>query len=437
MLNWNNDMNEYVNQAIVDGVDVERSLEKNRWVAVFAVALTATVFTTTEFIPIGVLRYLSADIGVSEGTAGYSVTAPGLLAAIAAPAVALFARGADRRVVLIMLTLALLASNAIAMLSPNFWTLLVARAIFGVGVGGFWTIGAGLGASLVKSQHIGTATAIIFAGVSLGMLIGGPAGVFIGDTLGWRAAFGFALAASVVGLIAQVLALPSLRLPGTLVARDVFSLLSERNGLLLMLAMFAALCGQFAAYTFVTPFLAQASGFSDRTISIVLLGYTLIGLGGNFLAGATSAKHGIPTFTVSAAAIAVSLILLPPTSHLSAVQLLLVAVWGTAYGAFPVALQMAIARISHRSGDGAMALFVANYQISIAVGSGAGALLVDRFGLNGTLYCGAVATVLAIILVTFTGRAGKQPDEHEVAPNAMSRARSGPAEVTVDSRTTL
>jgi predicted MFS family arabinose efflux permease len=56
-------------------------VDKRAWLAVFSVALSATVLCTTEFLPVGLLRNISQVLSVSEGTAGAMVTAPGLLAA--------------------------------------------------------------------------------------------------------------------------------------------------------------------------------------------------------------------------------------------------------------------------------------------------------------------------------------------------------------------
>ncbi|MGF6727587.1 putative MFS family arabinose efflux permease [Paraburkholderia sp. GAS41] len=173
------------------------------WLAVLSVALSATVFCTTEFLPVGLLRYISQGLRVSEGTAGLMITAPGLLAAIAAPLLTVAVGRFDRRRVLLGLGLLLVISNLTAMLAPNFATLVVARALFGVGIGGFWAISVDLGGRFVEEEHVGRATSLIFAGVSLGMLIGGPAGALIGELAGWRTAFAAALALSVAALDAS------------------------------------------------------------------------------------------------------------------------------------------------------------------------------------------------------------------------------------------
>jgi predicted MFS family arabinose efflux permease len=373
------------------------------WLAVLSVALSATVFCTTEFLPVGLLRYISHGLAVSEGAAGIMVTAPGLLAALAAPVLTVAVRRVDRRRVLQGLGLILVASNLIAMLAPNFAVLVLARAIFGLGIGGFWAIGAGLGATLVAEQHVGRATSLIFAGVSLGMLIGGPAGALIGELAGWRAAFGAALALSAAALLVQLVSLPELRVTQRVTPNDLLGILATRPGRVGLAAMTLALCGQFATYTYVTPFLATVSGFDGKTISSLLLGYTLIGLFGNFIGGAGAQRNVRTTLLATILFIALPVAALPVLGvhRLSAIAAL--AVWGISYGAMPVALQMWMAQATPAMREGGMALFVANFQISIALGSFVGGLIVDRFGLFDAMYSGAALAALAMLTITLFG----------------------------------
>ncbi|MBB5404679.1 MFS transporter [Paraburkholderia youngii] len=381
------------------------------WLAVVSVALSATVFCTTEFLPVGLLRYISQGLGVSEGTAGIMVTAPGLLAAIAAPFLTVAVGRFDRRRVLLGLGLLLVISNLTAMLAPNFTILVAARALFGFGIGGFWAISVGLGARLVPEKHVGRATSLIFAGVSLGMLIGGPAGALIGDLAGWRAAFGAALALSVAALLAQWVSLPSLHVEHRVSTRDLLGIFGTRPARIGLIAMTLALCGQFATYTYITPFLATVSGFGGKVISLLLLGYTFIGLLGNFIGGSSAQRNVRTTLIASILFIALPLAMLPALSTSRPSVLVALAAWGTAYGAMPVALQMWMAQATREVREGGMALFVANFQISIALGSFVGGRIVDGFGLFNAMYFGAGLAVVSILTLALTGGHPRRIDE--------------------------
>jgi predicted MFS family arabinose efflux permease len=378
--------------------------QENAWAAVFTIALTAAVFCTTEFLPVGILRYISAGLGVSEGTAGYMVSAPGLLAALAAPFLTVAIKNLDRRVVLWVLSALLMASNLIAMLAPSFPVLIAGRVLFGIGLGGFWAIGAGLGGRLVEEKFVARATAIIFAGVSIGMLIGGPAGALIGDLAGWRPAFGLSLLLSTVALVLQLIFLPPLRVRQSVAARDLLGIWRSTNGKIGLIAMFLVLCGQFATYTYVTPFLAQVSGFDGKAISSILLGYTAIGLLGNFLGGAGAGRNVKTTFLLTIVFVLLPLLLLPTLGHSKPWAIALLAVWGLAYGAMPVALQVWMAKAATDVPEGGMALFVGNFQISIALGSLAGGLIIDMSGIAGAMYFGAGIAALSALLLAALGK---------------------------------
>lgn len=111
------------------------------WVAVWAVAAGAFALVMSEFLAIGLLPDVAKSLGVSEGTAGLMVTAPGLMAALSAPLLTVAAARVDRRAILLSLSVLLVASDLLAALAPAFSVLMVARLLLGVAVGGFWTIG--------------------------------------------------------------------------------------------------------------------------------------------------------------------------------------------------------------------------------------------------------------------------------------------------------
>jgi predicted MFS family arabinose efflux permease len=149
------------------------------WLAVLAVALGAFVFVTSEFLPIGLLTQISAGLHVSDGIAGLMVTIPGLVATFAAPLMTIGAGRVDRRILMLGLTGLLVASNLTSALASNFAMMLAGRVMFGISVGGFWTIAVTLGSRLVPKPMMTRATAIIAAGISIATVLGVPAGTLI------------------------------------------------------------------------------------------------------------------------------------------------------------------------------------------------------------------------------------------------------------------
>ena len=70
------------------------------WPAVLAVTLGIFALMTSELLPVGLLTPVGEALKVSPGTAGLMVTAPGLVAGLAAPLLTARAGGVDRKVML-------------------------------------------------------------------------------------------------------------------------------------------------------------------------------------------------------------------------------------------------------------------------------------------------------------------------------------------------
>ncbi|GGU59342.1 hypothetical protein GCM10010211_25310 [Streptomyces albospinus] len=164
-----------VSAAVSAGPAAARS-PLNGWLAVIAVMLGIFSVVTTEILPIGLLTDIAADFRISDGTAGLTMTLPGLPAAGAAPTVTVATARIDRRLMLCAFIALLALANLLAAVAPAYWLVLLSRVLAGVVIGGFWSIGAGPAARRVPAESAGRATAVIFSAVPLGSVLGCPRG---------------------------------------------------------------------------------------------------------------------------------------------------------------------------------------------------------------------------------------------------------------------
>nr|WP_051182397.1 MFS transporter [Nocardia vinacea] len=369
-----------------------------RWLAVVAVMLGIFSIVTTEILPIGLLTSIGADFTISDGLAGLMMTLPGLLAAIAAPLVTVAAARIDRRLLLCGCTLLLVFANAVAALAPEFWVVLAARVLIGITIGGYWSIAAGLAGRLVPPESVHRATAVIFSSVPLGSVLGVPAGTFVGDVAGWRAAFVVLGLLSAVVLVLLAVALPALP------AEQALRLTTLRIGLrgtgirIALLATFFVVIAQFGTYTYVTPFLEQVTEVSAGTITLLLLIYGVAGIAGNFLGGTLLGRPRL-ALGFAASAIATAMLLLPSLGRWELGAIALLIVWGIGYGGVPVVLQTWFADALPDAPEVASVLFTASFQATFCVGALVGGVIVDRTSPGTVLLCGG-ATVLLVLLIT-------------------------------------
>ncbi|GGQ05116.1 MFS transporter [Streptosporangium pseudovulgare] len=383
-----------------------------RWLAVFSVSVGTFTVVTSEMLPVGLLTSIAAGLGVSDGTAGLMMSAPGLVAAVSAPVLAITARRLDRRVTLLGLMALLAVANLAGAFAPNYPVMLAARVLTGVSIGGFWAFAAGLGLRLVPERSVGRATSIILAGVSVASVLGVPAGTFISSFAGWRTAFVSmgVLALALLALLAATLpplpgesrageAEPSPHETPSPAPKGRLSRLSSPLRVVLVLTVLIV-SGHFAAYTYVRPFLEQVSHAGPAYVSAALLLYGVAGVAGNFAAGAWAARNPRPALVALAALIALSTAALP----LVGLPLVMLVVWGLGYGGVGVTLQLWIMR----SGGGEMgtALFVGAFNVSIALGSFAGGRIVDGVSLSAVMWVGAALAVVSASVAGVAGVAG-------------------------------
>lgn len=378
------------------------SAVRARWLAVTTVAVGTFTVVTSEMLPVGLLTSIADDLGVSPGTAGLSMTAPGLVAAVAAPVLAFTARGLDRRLILMGLMALLGVANVVAAAAPDNTVMLAARVLTGVSIGGFWAFAAALGARLVPERSVGRATSIILGGVSVASVLGVPAATFVSSFAGWRSAFAAAGALSIALLALLAATLPPLRPEGD----DSGSAAREKRlawltGPLVLVLVLTALTvsGHFAAYTYVRPFLEQVSQAGPAFIGTALLLYGVAGVIGNFASGARAGRNPRSTFIVlvvlmTAAMLALALTGMPPLAALL--------VWGVGYGGVGVALQLWLMR--EGGGERGTALYVSAFNLSIALGALAGGRITDAVSVPAVMWTGAALTAVSAVVAGIWGR---------------------------------
>jgi predicted MFS family arabinose efflux permease len=382
----------------------DRRATTREWLAVAAVALGTFTLVTSEFIPVGLLTRMAPDLHASEGAVGLMMTIPALVAAVSAPAAMLGARQLDRRVILWLLSALLVVSNLVVAYAPTLPVALFGRVLLGIDVGAFWAISSIVAGKLVPSASLSRANSIIFAGISLGTVVGVPAGAFIGSALGWRAAFETVAIFGAVVLMAQIVYLP--RIPPSEVVSvkhlaAIFRIPKARLGLIVCFFIFLA---QFAGYTYMGAFLEQVTLASPSLLSSLLLGYGLAGFIGNFVGGSLAPRNPLMALMGTSLLMGVSIVLLTLMGHSQAPASLMVLAWGFAFGALPIATQAWMLKVAPGEMESASAVYISILQLGFASGAFFGGRVVDTLGVNMTLAGAGVIAVLAAVVVLQFGR---------------------------------
>ncbi|MBF7978513.1 MULTISPECIES: MFS transporter [Rahnella] len=371
-----------------------------RWLAVFSLACGTFVLVNTEFLPIGLLSPIAQSLGVTEGHAGLAVMLPGLIAAISAPLIMLFAKKMDRRNLLLLLSASVILANGIAVMAESFNVLLIGRIILGIGVGGFWSFAIPSGRRLVAEEQGARAISLITAGVAVGTVAGVPAGAFIGDLYGWRMAFTLNSALALVFFVLQWLALPSLPAQQSIGLRAMLGV-TKVAGIryALIIGVFMA-GGHFAAYTYLEPWLRFNLKLPASDISLLLMGYGVAGLIGTLTTEITVREFGVKkAFMLNMLLLSLSVLALSLFNLPLPLASALVILWGLAFGALPVCLNIWTYQASPALFETGSALLVCVFQTSLALGALFGGILADNAGVSSAFLLGGALTLLAGITI--------------------------------------
>jgi DHA1 family purine ribonucleoside efflux pump-like MFS transporter len=378
------------------------------WPGVLAIALGALSLVVTEFLPVGLLSGISLDLGVAEGTAGLAVTATAVLGFIAAPVTAIAIGKADRKLVLLGLTVLLIISSVLSWTAGSFATLLIARIILGIGVGGFWAISITAAAKLVAPEKVHAASSLVFAGISIGSVIAVPAGSYIGAHADWRDGFLGASILAAVCFILQLVFLPTLKMKEGVSVSDFFGLLKDPKIRAIFLTVIFIVAGQYAGYTFVTPYLEQVTHLDAAIVSGLLFAYGVSTVVGNFAGGAFAGRnlHSTVVATVWIFVLSLAAMAVFATSPIFAGAALLI--WALSWGMAPVGTQLWLYNATLHAPEAAQAMNTSVFQLSIGLGSLAGGIVVNNVGLRGSMWLGVLILALAVVMVYIVGRKNPQ-----------------------------
>ena len=384
-------------------------------IALLALTISAFAIGTTEFVIVGLLPTMAADLGVSLTSAGLLVSLYALGVAIGAPVLTALTGKLPRKTLLLALMALFTVGNLVAWQAPSYEALVVARILTGLAHGVFFSIGSTIATGLVPREKAASAIGIMFTGLTVALVTGVPLGTFIGQHYGWRATF---LAVSGLGLVAFIGS--ALFVPRTIAHTASASLKVQASvllqpRLLLVYAMTAVgYGGSFIAFTFLAPLLQEVSGFEAGAVALVMLVYGVSVTVGNIWGGKLADRRGaIPALKVIFALLAVVLLALTFTAPHKWLMLATVLAWGAvAFGNVP-GLQVYVVkqaeRFSPRAVDVASGLNIAAFNLGIAFGAWAGGLIVERLGLVHTGWIGALVVLGAWGLTCWAGRLD-QPD---------------------------
>jgi len=385
-------------------------------------AAAAFIYVTAELLPVGALPAIARDLHVSVPVVGTLLAWYALVAAVTTIPLVRWTSHWPRRRALLLSLACLTVSQLISAIAPNFVVLAGGRALSAVTHGLILSVLAPIATRLVPASHSGRATAMIYVGISLAVVVGSPATAAISLAWNWRVAVGAVTAVAAAVTVAAWLVLPVLTLRDDQLAHAARGAAHHRNRgvVIVSLLTMVAVTGHYISYTFIAVIIRDVVGVRGPNIAWLLATYGIAGLLAMPLIARPLDHRPRAAVLFCMAALWLAFLVLTglafhrlPDAAAVLIGVAAIALWGaTANGVSPM-LQAAAMRAGADDPDGASGFYMAAFQIGIMAGSFAGGLFYEH-GVLAMLAAsaglvGAGAAGMAVERQLFDVPAGDQP----------------------------
>lgn len=365
------------------------------WLPVLGLTLSAFVFNTSEFIPIGLLTDIAGDFNVGEAQAGMLISVYAWIVALMSLPLMMLVSKMEYRKLLLGTTLLFMASQLLSAVAESYSVLMVSRIGVACAHSVFWGIASPLAVRTAPEGKSSAALGMIVTGTSIAMIVGLPLGRVIGLYMDWRMTF-VCIALSAL-LILLLLAAVFPKIPNThpMTLHKLPSLF--RNKALTAIFLFTLLTAtaHYTAYSYIEPFLGRMAGLGEDLITGVLVVIGLSGIAGSVLFSRGFSRSPRRFFYFTSGGMAVSLLLLRPSTSFAATVILLCFFWGIAYTVFNLMLQFEIIRFAPQATTIAMAIYSGIFNLGIGCGTMVGGIVCSSLSIAYIGYAGGIIGILA------------------------------------------
>lgn len=386
-------------------------IDKERFFNLPVVILIASSFMLgmSEFIVVGILPGIAADLKISEVTVGNLVSLFAFVYAPVTPLGSALSARFPRFATHLTLIGIFLAGNILCAFAPNYAVLVVARIMIALVSGTLVAVAMTYAPDVTTDRFRTKFIAWVFSGFSIASVVGVPVGTWVANTFGWRWAFHMINMLTIMLIVGMVVALPRNSHIVKIGFLPQFRLFFDRR---IQLGVLDVVCGAAASYvfyTYLTPIMRDEVHVPEQCLSVGLVIFGAACLWSNLYGGKLADRgrgvepltHIRPIYCAHAVLMA-SLVVAHWVPVYGALLLVVLGMFMYLQNSASQVLYMDVASQSHPGSlNLAASLNSMSFNIGIALGSAVGGLINGHFGLMWLGPVGALFLVCAIAITTF------------------------------------
>ncbi|HCA24532.1 MAG TPA: MFS transporter [Pseudomonas sp.] len=386
------------------------------WLILLALAVGGFGIGTGEFVIMGLMPTIAADLGVTEPQVGHVISSYALGVVVGAPILAIFGARLYRRHLLLLLMVFFALGNLASALAPDYHSLLLARFVAGLPHGAYFGVAALVAASLVAPNKRAAAISLVMLGLTLAILVGNPLATLLGQQIDWRYAF---VAVAVIALLTVLLIALFLPLDRSVVRSNPLAELQAFRRIQVWYALgigAIGFAGMFCVFSYLAVTLLEVTGVAPLVVPLAVATFGAGTLVGNLAGGWLFERLQFA---------AVGVVLLWSVAVLLLFPFAVQTLWSALLAAFLVGTMVALSpplqtRLMDVAADAqtlAAASHHAAFNVANALGPWLGGLAIGAgLGWTVTGYVGALTAVAGLGLFLLSWLRQRRHPEELVAP---------------------
>lgn len=385
-------------------------IDKERFFNLPVVILIASSFMLgmSEFIVVGILPDIAADLKISEVTVGNLVSLFAFVYAPVTPLGSALSARFPRFATHLTLIGIFLAGNLLCAFAPNYAVLVVARIMIALVSGTLVAVAMTYVPDVTTDRFRTKFIAWVFSGFSIASVVGVPVGTWVANTFGWRWAFHMINVLTIMLIVGMVVALPRNSHIVKIGFLPQFRLFFDRRIQLGVLTVVFGAAASYVFYTYLTPIMRDEVHVPEQYLSVGLVIFGAACLWSNLYGGKLADRgrgvepltHIRPIYCAHAVLMA-SLVVAHWVPVYGALLLVVLGMFMYLQNSASQVLYMDVASQSHPGSlNLAASLNSMSFNIGIAIGSAVGGVVNGHFGLMWLGPVGALFLVCAIVITT-------------------------------------
>lgn len=385
-------------------------IDKERFFNLPVLILIASSFMLgmSEFIMVGILPDIAADLKISEVTVGNLVSLFAFVYAPVTPLGSALSARFPRFATHLTLIGIFLAGNLLCAFAPNYAVLVVARIMIALVSGTLVAVAMTYAPDVTTDRFRTKFIAWVFSGFSIASVVGVPVGTWVANTFGWRWAFHMINVLTIMLIVGMVVALPRNSHIVKIGFLPQFRLFFDRRIQLGVLTVVFGAAASYVFYTYLTPIMRDEVHVPEQYLSVGLVIFGAACLWSNLYGGKLADRgrgvepltHIRPIYCAHAVLMA-SLVVAHWVPVYGALLLVVLGMFMYLQNSASQVLYMDVASQSHPGSlNLAASLNSMSFNIGIALGSAVGGLVNGHFGLTWLGPVGALFLVCAIAITT-------------------------------------